>query len=76
MTDRRARIRLTVVKGLPGIIRSLISLIGAPQYEIRIQRCWRERLSSVLGKVRDCLGIEVWTVPLSLILLEPLPEDS
>src|SRR5438067_3066919 len=68
MTERRARIRSTVVKGLPGIIRSFVSSIEAPQYEIRIQRCWRERLSSVLGKVRDCLGMEVWT--LTLILLE------
>ena len=59
MTERRARIRSTVVKGLPGIIWSLVSSIEAPQYEIRIQRCWRERLSSVLGKARDFLGIGV-----------------
>ena len=59
------------MKGLPGLIWSLVSSIEAPQYETRIQRCWRERLSCVLGEVRDFLGMEVWPVALSLVLLEP-----
>ena len=66
------QIWLIVVKGLLSIIRSLILLIKALQYKIRIQRCQQERLLSILRKVRNCLEIKVQIVSLLLILLEPL----
>src|SRR2546423_8421574 len=47
ITERRARRRSTVVKGLPDI-GSFLSLIEAPQYEIRSQRCWRKACSTAL----------------------------
>ena len=67
MTERRARIRSTVVKGLSDIIRSLVSSIEAPQYEIRIQRCWRETLSFVVGKlINSLVAVGFWVVTLLL----------